>query len=329
MIIRVDSRTNKPFVQIDKEAVNDPRLSFACVGLLTYLLSKPDDWEVSLHELAKSHSNGKTSIKKILAELGEYGYLEKKQLRGHRGEFSRCSFTIREVIKTTANQANNDIIVHVVEGSQDSATVDGFTVDRKPVNGKSDSNNKYINNNINNKNKNPACVHALISSPQVFASQHSPEPRQKTKRTSERFSEFWAAWPEGYKVGKKKCLQLWEKNNLDKMADELIADVNHRKLNCSKWLAGFVMNPATYLYGERWDDEIQTKNPGSREYGTNSANRDCGKSVAEIMAENLIRSSAREDVVLTEGSGGENFYAPEVDLQEFLGHVVQNEQFRH
>jgi len=81
------------------------------------------------------------------------------------------------------------------------------------------------------------------------------EPRTtKRKRSSERFTDWWNAYPK--KIGRKRCEQIWRTRNLDTMADELISDVQNRMRVDAKWREGFIPNPQTYLNGDRWQDEI-------------------------------------------------------------------------
>lgn len=66
------------------------------------------------------------------------------------------------------------------------------------------------------------------------------------------FSEFWNLYPK--KAEKKKAEDKW--NRLSKETQELILkDLPRRKLTES-WKKGFILNPMTYLNGERWNDEI-------------------------------------------------------------------------
>jgi hypothetical protein len=43
-IHRVANAGRRRFTRIDNTAIEDPRLSFRALGVLTYVLSKPDDW---------------------------------------------------------------------------------------------------------------------------------------------------------------------------------------------------------------------------------------------------------------------------------------------
>lgn len=69
-----------------------------------------------------------------------------------------------------------------------------------------------------------------------------------------RFAEFWDAWPDVRKRGKKNAEAIWARRKLDGMADTLIADVLNRKDHDEQWRRGYVPMPTTYLNGDRWTD---------------------------------------------------------------------------
>ena len=55
-IYRVVKNKDNPYVMIDRRPVDNPTLSFKAKGILTYLLSRPDGWEVSVADLINSGS---------------------------------------------------------------------------------------------------------------------------------------------------------------------------------------------------------------------------------------------------------------------------------
>ena len=71
-----------------------------------------------------------------------------------------------------------------------------------------------------------------------------------------RFDEFWNVWPQGYKSNKKGCLAKWQSNNLDVIADKIIADVISRSKESKKWNTGYIPAPLTYINQERWNDDL-------------------------------------------------------------------------
>ena len=71
-VIRI-KKHEKNFVILDKGFLEDENLSFKAKGILTYLLSKPDNWEVSVSHLVEVSKEGKTAIYSALKELEEAG----------------------------------------------------------------------------------------------------------------------------------------------------------------------------------------------------------------------------------------------------------------
>lgn len=86
--IRVARR--KRWTTVDRELVNDKRLSFMARGILTWLLDKPDDWETSNDQIeSESPSEGRVRIRSALKELEDAGYLERKKYRGADGRWCK------------------------------------------------------------------------------------------------------------------------------------------------------------------------------------------------------------------------------------------------
>ena len=71
-IIKTKRSTN--FTTIPNELVNDPRLKWNDLGLLVYLLSKPETWSVRVCALIKDRNIGRDAVYEILKRLREYGY---------------------------------------------------------------------------------------------------------------------------------------------------------------------------------------------------------------------------------------------------------------
>jgi len=42
-----------PYSQIDNKMINDERLKAESLGVLVYLISKPEDWTISMKQLQK------------------------------------------------------------------------------------------------------------------------------------------------------------------------------------------------------------------------------------------------------------------------------------
>ena len=84
-IIRVEK--NRNFTVINNTALHDERLSWKALGLLIYLLSKPDDWRTSSEQLTQVHSDGRDTVRSGLKELETLGYLQRTRTRGVGGRW--------------------------------------------------------------------------------------------------------------------------------------------------------------------------------------------------------------------------------------------------
>lgn len=71
---------------LNNTAANDSRLSFKAVGIHTYLMTKPDDWQVYGSYLANTHTDGRDSVYAGLKELEKFGYLVRRVRRDECGK---------------------------------------------------------------------------------------------------------------------------------------------------------------------------------------------------------------------------------------------------
>jgi hypothetical protein len=81
--VRKDARyftaSNEPFV--------DKSLSWEARGLMGYLLTKPDAWEVRTGDLIKQGPAGEHKVRRILAELRQAGYMNRIRIVKPDGTF--------------------------------------------------------------------------------------------------------------------------------------------------------------------------------------------------------------------------------------------------
>jgi DnaD/phage-associated family protein len=75
-IYRTVKNKDNPYVIIDRRPINNKELSFKAKGILTYLMSRPDGWEVSIADLVKHSTDGEASIRAGLKELKNAGHMK-------------------------------------------------------------------------------------------------------------------------------------------------------------------------------------------------------------------------------------------------------------
>ncbi|WP_150284328.1 DnaD domain protein [Rummeliibacillus sp. TYF-LIM-RU47] len=89
------SRKQRAFTQVDNEITNNENLSWQAKGLMLYLLSKPDDWKFYETDIVKRAKNGPDSVKSIIKELLEVGYLIRgERIRDEKGHLKGYNYTV-------------------------------------------------------------------------------------------------------------------------------------------------------------------------------------------------------------------------------------------
>ena len=78
---------NNNYTVMSNYHLRDKNLSYKAKGLLSFMLSLPEDWDYSLAGLCSISKEGRDGIRSILKELQEYHYLEIEKVRGEKGYF--------------------------------------------------------------------------------------------------------------------------------------------------------------------------------------------------------------------------------------------------
>lgn len=109
-MVRVNKREN-PYLMVDKTGLNDVRLSWKAKGILCYLLSLPDDWQVYVSELKNHASDGRDSTATAIKELLKFGYCFRKINRNEKGQIRGFIYNVFEVPnEQLLRMSNNDEI---------------------------------------------------------------------------------------------------------------------------------------------------------------------------------------------------------------------------
>lgn len=95
-IMKIKKRENY-YIQIDKRGIEDPRLSWAATGLLTYLLGRPTNWKIIIEHLRTVKTDGRDSTRNALNNLREVGYCHYFEIR-ERGKIVENIYIVFEVI---------------------------------------------------------------------------------------------------------------------------------------------------------------------------------------------------------------------------------------
>lgn len=134
-IFRVAKNKDNPYVMIDKRPLENPFLSWKAKGLLAYLLSRPDDWEIILGDLINRSTDGESAVRSALKELREIGHVRYSGRVRESGQVGKAIWEVHEVpLPDSENRGQ-------VEPDGDFPNVDNPNVENPPLN-----NNDSINN---------------------------------------------------------------------------------------------------------------------------------------------------------------------------------------
>jgi hypothetical protein len=98
---------NARYAAIPNHVFEDDRLSMEARWLLSYLLSKPDNWTVVIGDITKKGNCGRDKARKMIGELVKYGYAEREQQRDD-GKFSSSVLVIFDEPRTFESPENKD-----------------------------------------------------------------------------------------------------------------------------------------------------------------------------------------------------------------------------
>lgn len=93
-VFRVEK--NKNYTVMSNTHLRDKELSLKAKGLLSLMLSLPDDWDYTLRGLAAINKESINTISGIVNELIECGYIIRQQIRGNAGRFGDIDYIIFE-----------------------------------------------------------------------------------------------------------------------------------------------------------------------------------------------------------------------------------------
>lgn len=78
------------FTVLDNALIEDKALTFEALGVLAYLLSKPDDWTVMVGDLQRRGGIGRLALRSIMGTLKAAGYAELRTVRTATGVAGTC-----------------------------------------------------------------------------------------------------------------------------------------------------------------------------------------------------------------------------------------------
>ncbi len=208
----------KNYTVMSNVHLRDKELSLKAKGLMSVLLSLPDDWELSASGLAAIVHESNASIRAVLKELRGRGYIK--------------------VTKLFPNVTKSGRIEYL------------YDVFENPIDENTESTPLSVEPREAETAKEPTREADTLET--VAA-----ETLLEQEQTKTAFDIFWAAYPK--KVAKVAAARAWKRLN---PSDDLIAKIQGAleiQKNSEQWTkegGRYIPNPATWLNGNRWEDDV-------------------------------------------------------------------------
>ncbi len=140
---------NRDYVIIKRDVFENAALSWGARGVLGYLLTKPDGWQVRFDDLIKHGPAGRDAMRRMIAELEAAGHLTRERKQDAKGRFYWHVCVYEEPVEGST-----------IDGfSAENDSIDGFSADGESVGGKPTD---IVN--IDYSNSAPMLSHMAVSS---------------------------------------------------------------------------------------------------------------------------------------------------------------------
>ncbi len=115
----------RDYTVMSNHHLRDMSLSLKAKGLLSLMLSLPENWDYTMKGLARICKDGIDSISGGIRELEEHGYLIRERVRGANGQLGSIEYTILEQPKEPTPAQEKPIRENPVQANP---TLVGFLV---------------------------------------------------------------------------------------------------------------------------------------------------------------------------------------------------------
>jgi hypothetical protein len=263
MIIR--RRHTKSFVTLENALVRDRRLSLDEHGMLHYLLSLPDDWEVSRANCARFWNIGRDKAARIFRSLRKCGWAQVERIHGEDGTF----LGVRWIITDEPGEEVSDAVLDQETDTEEDAAPnapeataanhdtplpdDGSTGVRVTHGADKAYHGPYIDSTKTDSEENRL--------PQTGRAENSLETGQKAPST---FTDLVKLWPPDHVLSRVAAEQAWQ--HLTRIARQQAFDLGQRYLDDCRLSSRKVCDLTTYIREARFERFAATPKRGTMSF---------------------------------------------------------------
>ncbi|MGS0654904.1 conserved phage C-terminal domain-containing protein [Staphylococcus arlettae] len=178
------------FVLVHKTFIYDDQLSARAKGILLYLLSRPNDWQIYTSEVQKHMKDGVKSVNSAVNELIRVGYIKRTLKRSEKGTFKGYEYLVYETPTEMPLTENGQ--------TENGLTENGQTENRQRHTTNNNSTNNDLTNNNNTNNDNRLSGNPTIPYQSIIEYLNSKAGKQYKSTTNKTQTVIKARWNEGF-----------------------------------------------------------------------------------------------------------------------------------
>ncbi len=277
-VFRVEK--NHSYTVMANHHLRDERLSLKSKGLLSVILSLPDDWRISIEGMTQFSADGKDAIRSAIRELTDAGYITRAQTHSEAGTFSGYDYIVHE---TPAASPSSGF------PTMENPTTENPTTEKPTTEKPTQRNTEELSTILppivpksDADGANPSVSLAADTSPDRGGkegekgeageggdvSESDTPPKRKRRRSTksvpdyepELFERFWAAYPRG--EDRQGAVAEWDSLRPDRETMLAMSRALVRQKASEEWQRGIGIPYAVrWLRRRRWEDEIKAPAP--------------------------------------------------------------------
>ena len=266
-VFRVEK--NHSYTVMANHHLRDERLSLKSKGLLSVILSLPDDWRISIEGMTQFSADGKDAIRSAIRELTDTGYITRAQTHSEAGKFSGYDYVVHET-PTASPSSGFPTMEKPTTENPTLRNTERLSTNIPPVVPQSDADGG-----------NPSVSLAADTSPvrggkggkkggageggDVSESDTPPKRKRRATKSApdyrpDTFARFWAAYPRG--EDKQGAIAAWDELKPDDATLQAMSRALVRQKASEEWQRGIGIPYAVrWLRRRRWEDEIKAPAP--------------------------------------------------------------------
>lgn len=284
-VFRVEK--NHSYTVMANHHLRDERLSLKSKGLLSLILSLPDDWRISIEGMTQFSADGKDAIRSAIRELTDAGYITRAQTHSEAGTFSGYDYIVHETPAASPSSGFPTMEKPTTENpTTENPTTENPTTENPTLRNTEELSTilppivphegdetppsaaltpPLLGEARGDRGEDSLSLAALDSSLGEGADEAKPKRKRRATKSApdyrpDTFARFWAAYPRG--EDKQGAIAAWDELKPDDATLQAMSRALVRQKASEEWQRGIGIPYAVrWLRRRRWEDEIKAPAP--------------------------------------------------------------------